>query len=103
MSEERDRDQGYGRRANPDYRAKWYRSAFERHYDVIYRDERYPFEHYMPEEPIYRDMEWEEVIPNVRRVWEERHGSTWEDYKEAVRHGWQLGRKSEPNPWEKGS
>jgi hypothetical protein len=108
MAEEEQRGRGYGRRANPDYRAKRNREAFRRHYDVIYGDARYPFEHYMPayvmghelaEEPVYRDQAWEDAKPAVRRVWEERHGSTWKDYKEAVRHGWRLGRKAEPNPW----
>jgi len=45
----------------------------------------------MRQSQMYRDRPWDEVEPNLRSDWESRYtgtGSTWEDMKAAVRHGW---------------
>jgi len=36
----------------------------------------------------YRDRDWNVVEHDVRRDWEARGEGTWEEFKEAVRHGW---------------
>lgn len=39
---------------------------------------------------MYRDKSWEEIEPQVRRDWESRHrGSPWNNFKAAVRYGWE--------------
>jgi len=45
----------------------------------------------MSQSQMYRNRPWDEVEPNLRSDWESRNtgtGSTWEDMKAAVRHGW---------------
>lgn len=45
----------------------------------------------MSQSQMYRGRPWDEVEPNLRSDWESRNtgtGSTWEDMKAAVRHGW---------------
>lgn len=36
----------------------------------------------------YRDTEWDKAEPDIRRDWESRGHGKWEEFKEAVRHGW---------------
>lgn len=38
--------------------------------------------------PRYRDRDWAAVETDVRRGWEQRHQGTWEEFKGAVRYGW---------------
>ncbi|MDB5793116.1 MAG: hypothetical protein JWQ80_3140 [Massilia sp.] len=45
----------------------------------------------MSQSQMYRNRPWDEVEPNLRSDWETRNagsGSTWENMKDAVRHGW---------------
>ncbi len=39
---------------------------------------------------LYRGRPWEEIEPGLRTDWEARNpGSTWENMKAAIRHGWE--------------
>jgi hypothetical protein len=46
----------------------------------------------MRQSQMYRNRPWDEVEPDLRSGWEARNagstGSTWENMKAAVRHGW---------------
>ena len=46
----------------------------------------------MRQSEMYRNRPWDEVEPDLRSDWETRNagttGSTWENMKDAVRHGW---------------
>jgi uncharacterized membrane protein len=45
-------------------------------------------------EERYREMGWEEVERDARRDWENREREhEWEDYRNAIRHGWLLGTR----------
>jgi uncharacterized protein (TIGR02271 family) len=49
----------------------------------------YQFGTSMASNEHYRGRNWDEVEPNLRSNWELNHsGSTWENMKAAVRHGW---------------
>jgi uncharacterized protein (TIGR02271 family) len=36
----------------------------------------------------YRGRDWDAVEPDLRRDWESRGQGAWEDFKDAIRHGW---------------
>jgi len=40
----------------------------------------------------YRNRNWESVEQDVRTSWEARGGGAWENFKDAIRHGWDLVR-----------
>ena len=38
----------------------------------------------------YSGRDWSAIEPDIRRDWETSHrGSAWENFKDAVRHGWE--------------
>ena len=76
-------------------------SYYRNHYDTTYSSTgagdydrykpAYSYGSEMSQSQMYRNRPWDEVEPNLRSDWESRHtgtGSTWEDMKAAVRHGW---------------
>jgi uncharacterized protein (TIGR02271 family) len=77
-------------------------SYYRNHYDTTYSSTAgagdydkykpaYSYGSEMRQSQMYRDRPWDEVEPNLRSDWESRNtgtGSTWEDMKAAVRHGW---------------
>ena len=36
----------------------------------------------------YRNADWSEIEPHARLGWEDRHGGTWDQFKDAVRSAW---------------
>jgi hypothetical protein len=52
----------------------------------------YAYGREMSRSELYRNRPWDEVMPQLRSDWETRNGgsagSTWENMKDAVRHGW---------------
>jgi len=40
----------------------------------------------------YRNRNWDSVEQDVRRSWEARGGGAWENFKDAIRHGWDVVR-----------
>jgi hypothetical protein len=36
----------------------------------------------------YRGRDWAALEADARRDWESRHGGTWEQFKDAIRYGW---------------
>ena len=71
------------------YNATYSSTAGASDYDKYQPAYRYGSE--MSQSQMYRNRPWDEVEPNLRSDWETRHrdtGSTWENMKDAVRHGW---------------
>ncbi|MGZ8301079.1 MAG: hypothetical protein ACXW2U_00080 [Telluria sp.] len=73
----------------------YYRS----HWDSTYSAGGKPYDEYAPAYSfghemanMYRGQPWNDVESDVRNKWESRHtgagASTWEQFKDAVRHGW---------------
>ncbi len=48
---------------------------------------RYGYE--LSRDPRYRGRDWASVEPEARRDWEQRRHGTWEEFKEAIRYGWE--------------
>jgi uncharacterized protein (TIGR02271 family) len=75
-----------------------YRNDFETHYRTNYANTGRSFATY---EPAYRygyglagrsnwrGRTWTQIEPEVRRDWESRNQGPWEDFKDAVRNGWE--------------
>ncbi|MFZ4877219.1 hypothetical protein ACL9RI_19260 [Janthinobacterium sp. Mn2066] len=72
---------------------------YRRHWDLAYVDTGARFEDYDPAyryghsmagSDSYRGRRWDEVEPELRSTWEHTYPlSTWENFKAAVRHGWE--------------
>ncbi|MBP8002954.1 MAG: hypothetical protein KA314_17170 [Chloroflexi bacterium] len=70
---------------------------FRQHYDTYFTNSRYGYNEYLPAYRYgydlanyapYRGRGWNEIEPEVHKRWEETNQGTWEDVKDAVRHGW---------------
>ena len=72
------------------YRSHWdvsYGSTATRFEDY---DPAYRYGHSMAGSDSYRGRPWDEVEPELRSTWEHTYPqSTWENFKAAVRHGWE--------------
>ncbi|MGJ9416483.1 YsnF/AvaK domain-containing protein [Massilia sp. CMS3.1] len=74
---------------------------YRKHYSATYSSAGGDYDTYQPaysygsqmrQSQMYRNRPWDEVETDLRSDWETRNagktGSTWEDMKAAVRHGW---------------
>lgn len=77
---------------DPDYR---------RDFETRYAGSRYGYEQYEPayrfgttyaSDDRYREADWPSVEQHARREWESRGQGRWEDFKDAIRYGWDLAR-----------
>lgn len=76
-----------------------YSPTFRNHYNTTYFGTRYGYDDYLPgyyygyslgTDERYRDREWDEIEPEVRRNWEREHpDSAWENFKDSVRYAWE--------------
>jgi len=72
---------------------------YRAHYDTYYASTGRSYDDYAPayqygstlaNDPRYRGREWSAIESDARRDWESSHtGSAWENFKDAVRHGWE--------------
>jgi uncharacterized protein (TIGR02271 family) len=74
-----------------------YESDFRAHYDSAFARHGAPYDRWAPAyrygydvatDPRYHNRDWAAVEADARRGWEQRHQGTWEEFKEAVRYGW---------------
>ncbi|HAV36154.1 MAG TPA: hypothetical protein DCX52_07310 [Massilia sp.] len=76
-------------------------SYYRNHYNATYSSMGGDYDQYKPaysygsqmrNSDLYRNRPWDEVEPDLRSNWEKQNagktGSTWENMKAAVRHGW---------------
>jgi uncharacterized protein (TIGR02271 family) len=73
-------------------------SLFRTHWNSNYAAEGGKYDDYAPayrygsemrRSELYRNRPWDEAETDLRQDWEaRRHGSAWEKFKAAVRHGW---------------
>jgi uncharacterized protein (TIGR02271 family) len=70
---------------------------FRSHYDTAFAQRGSPYEYWAPayrygydmaSDSRYRHRDWVAVEADARRDWEQRHKGTWEEFKEAIRYGW---------------
>jgi len=81
-------------------------SRFKDHYQSHFLASHYEYHQYRPAyqrgfelglDPRYGKKDWSSVEPEARRTWDEPTMGLWNQYKDAVRYGWEqgvaLGRK----------
>lgn len=76
-----------------------YDSAFHNHYQNHFANSGYTFEQFQPayrygytlaNDNRFRGRDWAEIEPDARIYWTSHYAdSPWEQFKDAVRHGWQ--------------
>jgi uncharacterized protein (TIGR02271 family) len=75
------------------------RERYRAHYRTNYGSSGRSFEEYAPayeygstvaSDTRFSGRDWNTIEPDVRRDWEVNHrGTAWENFKDAVRHGWE--------------
>jgi hypothetical protein len=72
-------------------------AEFRRDFESRYAGSGRQYEPYAPaytygstlaNDPRYRQREWKDVESDARSDWEKRGHGAWEEFKEAIRHGW---------------
>jgi uncharacterized protein (TIGR02271 family) len=75
-----------------------YDSGFRTHYNTTFGSTGRNYDYYMPayrygytlaNDPRYSGSSWSSLEANARRDWETRNQGPWEDFKDAVRYGWE--------------
>jgi hypothetical protein len=76
-----------------------FENDFREHYEQHYATSDYEYEQYLPAyrygydlgmNERYRDDDWDRIEAEARREWESSHpASVWEDFKDAIREGWE--------------
>lgn len=96
---------GTGARTGADYDA--HRDDFRGHYKSHYGSAGNDYDYYEPayrhgysyaSNDAYKGRDWNTVEPEMRRSYEERHGTgTWDKVKDAARHAFDRGRSGTSN------
>jgi uncharacterized protein (TIGR02271 family) len=90
-------DRGRSRTGNGYGTYDMYDPDFRTHFQTAYATSGAGFEVYQPAyrygytlatDDRYRDRNWREIEPEVRRAWETRNQGTWENFKDAIQHSW---------------
>jgi hypothetical protein len=80
-----------------------YRPSYQQHYDEYYADSNYSYDSYdsayrygygLATYPRYRNSSWEDIEMDARRRWDEDYEGSWEEFKDAVRHGWEEAKRA---------
>jgi hypothetical protein len=72
-----------------DYRSHFNTTYGTTGYDYSRYEPAYRFGNDLASDQYYREYSWYDIEPEVRRHWSESNEGTWEEFKEAVRHGWE--------------
>jgi len=79
--------------------------AYQQDYVARYSGSGRSYEAYAPAyrmgawyagQPQFSMRDWESVEPEIRRDWDLRSQGPWDEFKEAVRHGWNTVRTGRP-------
>lgn len=75
----------------------YFEEDFRRHYQANYGtsghtldeyDTAYRYGYDLANSDFYRDRQWDEIEPEIRRNWESQTDSPWDEFKSAVQHAW---------------
>lgn len=75
-----------------------YQNAWRQHYQTNYVNTGKKFDYYEPayrygytlrNDKRYSGWDWNRLEPEARRTWEKDHPNTWEQFKAAIRNGWE--------------
>jgi hypothetical protein len=76
----------------------YYEPRYRRHYSANYAQGSHAFDYYAPAyrygydlayNEAYDDYDWSDLEPEARSTWDEKFDGAWEEFKDAVRQGWQ--------------
>ena len=82
-------------------------SQFKEHYRAHYAASGYDYNQYRPAyqhgfelalDKRYVKMDWSQLESQARRTWDESKMGLWDQYKDAVRYGWEQGAMLERLP-----
>lgn len=74
-----------------------YDAHYRTHFNQFYANRGMKYERYQPayrygtslaNDPRYQGRNWNLIEGDIRRDWEGRNQGAWEDFKDAIRHGW---------------
>jgi uncharacterized protein (TIGR02271 family) len=81
-----------------------YDAGFRSNWQQNYANSGYTYEQYQPayrygytlaNDPRYQGRDWNAIEADARRTWSQQYNdSPWENFKDAVRHGWEQVRQS---------
>jgi hypothetical protein len=81
-----------------------YDTDFRDHFDQMYANRGYTYNDYVPAyrygydlaiNERYSGRDWSEFEMEAQRDWQQRHpDSAWDDFKDAIRHGWERVRNA---------
>jgi hypothetical protein len=92
------RESGWSGFEESDDEYVYYEPRYRRHHSTNYAQSGRDFDDYGPAyrfgydlayNQYYDDYDWRDLEPEARRTWEEKSNGAWEEFKDAVRHGWQ--------------
>jgi len=75
-----------------------YANDFQTHYNKNFGKSGYSFDQYSPayrygynlaSDKTYASRNWSDVEPSIRDQWESRNKGTWEEFKDAIKYGWE--------------
>lgn len=84
--------------ASPGHDWTAYEPDFRTHATTAFASQGQTYEHWvlayrygydLAADRRYRDRDWAATEAEARRDWEQRHHGTWEEFKEAIRYGWE--------------
>jgi uncharacterized protein (TIGR02271 family) len=75
-----------------------YANDFQTHYNKNFGKSGYSFDQYSPayrygynlaSDKSYANRNWTDIEPSIRDQWESRNKGTWEEFKDAIKYGWE--------------
>jgi uncharacterized protein (TIGR02271 family) len=80
---------------DPDFRSHWQSNYANSGYSYERYKPAYHYGYTLANDARYQGRDWKAIEADARRSWEQQHqDSPWENFKDAVRHGWQEVRES---------
>jgi hypothetical protein len=82
-------------RYEPDFR-KNYQSTYANtglQYEQVQPAYRYGYQ--LANESQGRASDWSSIEPQAKTSWEQNHDGAWDQYRDAVRYGWERARRSQ--------
>lgn len=80
-----------------------YDHDFRNHFETHYATHGHNYNTYQPayifgntlgSDRRYQGRDWMDVEPEARRQWNNEHDSAWDDFKDAVRYGWERSKQA---------
>lgn len=74
---------------SPEFRTHYRNNFASAGQTYEYYDPAYRYGYNLASNPRYHDYDWQRLESEARTNWEAKNPNTWEDFKDAIRHGWE--------------